>query len=475
MNLRPANSSHDLEQLTARPGVSASLYQASRLRTRHAHWQFLDNGGQLFVVDGSQIFDVGREVIKHLDAAAAFGDAAVATALGDLGIYLPQLIDDKPLESPPLRALTLAVAQKCNLGCSYCYAGQGQFGGAPKNMARETARQAVELLVGSSMQGTRLNLAFLGGEPLANRAVLRDATEYAASIAKSRGAHISFSITTNGTLLTKDDAEFFERYGFAVTISLDGPRDVHNRQRPFRNGNGSFDRIIQRTRPLLEIQRKMQVSVRATVAPGNASLRETLDLFLGMNFHSVGFSPVLRSPGERDEISSKELANFLDAMVDCGLEFERRVNRGERYAFINITNALREIDRGTHRPYPCGAGAGYLGVSADGDLAACHRFVEDKDGRMGSLDLGIDHDAQRHWLTERHVHAQSPCHSCWARYLCSGGCHHEVIARGRPACDYIRGWLHFCLQVYSRLKRSRPDWFDFPASVPYESRELTTV
>jgi len=38
---------------------------------------------------------------------------------------------------------------------------------------------------------------------------------------------------------------------------------------------------------------------------------------------------------------------------------------------------MRELQRGTHRPYPCGAGAGYLGVSADGDLAACHRFVGD--------------------------------------------------------------------------------------------------
>ena len=51
----------------------------------------------------------------------------------------------------------------------------------------------------------------------------------------------------------------------------------------------------------------------------------------------------------------------------------------------------------------------------------------------------------------RHVHRQEPCRSCWARYLCGGGCHHEVISRGRPACDYIRGWLHYCLEAYLRL------------------------
>ena len=43
--------------------------------------------------------------------------------------------------------------------------------------------------------------------------------------------------------------------------------------------------------------------------------------------------------------------------------------------------------------------------------------------------------------------------------MCGGGCHHEVISRGRPACDYIRGWLHWCLGAYARLTVARPDWF----------------
>jgi uncharacterized protein len=131
-----------------------------------------------------------------------------------------------------------------------------------------------------------------------------------------------------------------------------------------------------------------------------------------------------------------------------------------RYPFLNMVNALRELHRGTHRPYPCGAGAGYFGVSADGDLAACHRFVGDADGAMGSLQSGVDRARQTAWLTDRHVHAQEPCRSCWARYLCGGGCHHEVLARGRPACDFIRGWIHYTVQAYGRLSRLAPGWFE---------------
>jgi uncharacterized protein len=200
--------------------------------------------------------------------------------------------------------------------------------------------------------------------------------------------------------------------------------------------------------------------VRATVTPFNLRLRESLDFFLKMKFHSVGFSPVLRSPTGQGECDEGHLAEFLDAMVECGLEFEQRTLRGERYAFANVLNALHEIHRGTHRPYPCGAGAGYMGVSADGHLAACHRFVGDKAGRLGDLESGIDRQRQNIWLAQRHVHAQSPCSDCWARYLCSGGCHHEVIARGRPACGYIRGWLQYCLQAYGRLSKLNPAWFE---------------
>ena len=165
---------------------------------------------------------------------------------------------------------------------------------------------------------------------------------------------------------------------------------------------------------------------------------------------------MLSAPGGQGELQSDDLEAMLGEMIGCGREYERRSRLGERYPFANMVNAMREIHRGTHRPYPCGAGAGYLGVSADGELSACHRFVGDEDGAMGSLAGGVNKTRQAEWLAERHVHRQEPCRSCWARYLCGGGCHDEVLRRGRPACDYIRGWLHYCLEAYSAgSRRSR--------------------
>ncbi len=418
-------------------------------RSPDAHLVESDAGQHVLIPDGSRLFDADARLAARF--AAAIDDAQVDALLESLGLRGLPYVDDEPLTAPPLHALSLAIAQKCNLGCTYCYAQQGEFGGAAKNMLREAAEQAVDLLVNGAEPGARLNLAFLGGEPLANRALLQETTRRAATMAAARGVTLGFSITTNGTLLTAADADFFEEFGFAVTVSLDGPRDAHDAQRPFKSGKGSFDRIMANLAPMFEKQRRMQVTARVTVTPHNMMLRQTLDEFVAAGFHTVGFSPLLRSPTGVGELERDDLEVMLGEMIDCGREFERRTIAGERYPFANMLNALREIERGTHRPYPCGAGAGYLGVSAEGELAACHRFVGDADGKMGSLAEGIDAAKRAQWLSERHVHRQEPCTQCWARYLCGGGCHHEVIARGRPACDYIRGWLHYCLGAYLRL------------------------
>ena len=358
-----------------------------------------------------------------------------------------------------MRALSLAVAQQCNLGCTYCYAQEGTFGAKPRNMASETAQRAVDLLLSEAAPGERVNLSFLGGEPLVNRTVLRETTRYAARQAARRGVVVSFSVTSNGTLIDESDGEFFDEHGFAVTISLDGPQSAHDRLRPYKGGRGSFENILRNVGPLLACQRRMQVSARVTVTPENLDLRGTLDELIALGFHSVGFSPLLNAPSGRGEMTRDSLAAMLDAMVACGERFERRTIAGERYPFANLLFALQDIHKGTHRPYSCGAGAGYLGVSADGDLSACHRFVGDATGALGTLATGVDRARQSAWLAERHVHRQGPCRSCWARYLCGGGCHHEVIRRGRPACDYIRGWLHYCLSCYARLSAARPELF----------------
>jgi len=440
---------------------ASRLFALSRPHTPQAHLFETEYGCHLLMANGSRVYTISAEIAAQVQRLQNTPEDLVPY-LDALGLESAQYITEEALPPLPVRTLSLAIAQKCNLGCTYCYAQEGQFGGAPKNMPLEVAQAAVALLLRDTESGDRVQLAFLGGEPLINRDALRAATAFAVEAAQTKGVSLGFSITTNGTLLTPEDGAFFERHGFAVTISLDGIGATHDSLRPYKNGRGSYEQILKNVRPLLALQRRMQVSARVTVTPSNLCLRETLDALIALGFHSVGFSPMLTSPTGRGEMRQEDLHVMLEQMVTCGEEFERQVVADRRYPFQNMLNAMQEMHRGSHRPYPCGAGAGYFGVSAEGGLFACHRFVGDDVGVMGNVSDGADAERQSRWLAERHVHRQEPCRSCWARYLCGGGCHHEVLRRGRPACDYIRGWLHYCLQAYIRLAERKPAFFGVP-------------
>jgi uncharacterized protein len=348
------------------------------------HFFDTEYGLHMLIADGSQVYGIEPELQQEIEAAAKQNTDTLEILFKQYGLTAKTFIDGQPLSQPPLKALSLAVAQKCNLGCTYCYAQEGSFGGFAKNMSWEVAKAAVERLFEEAQPEERVNLSFLGGEPLVNRQLIHAATQLAFDLSQKKGVKIGFSITTNGTLLEPEDADFFERYGFAVTVSLDGVGEVHDRIRSFKSGKGSYERVMANIKPLLSQQRQMQVSARVTVTPKNLYLRETLEHFIGLGFHSIGFSPMLSSPTGREQMETEALQAMLAQMIDCGQEFERQTIVGNRYPFANITSAMQQIHRGTHRPYPCGAGAGYMGVSAEGNLSACHRFVDDEAGFMGS-------------------------------------------------------------------------------------------
>lgn len=454
----------------ASPAKAPALHDASQPSQGHAFET--EAGHHLMVVDRSRIYDVPATLSAALAQAALQGGAEAERALlAAEGLLLDEpAIDDGPLTAPLVTALALSIAQHCNLGCGYCYAdgggfGQGSEGQAPMDWA--VARQAIDGLIGGLAPGATARIAFMGGEPLLARALLRRATEHASAECARRGLRLQLAITTNATVLDEEDAAFFAAHGFAVTVSLDGEAEVHDALRPTRGGSGSHARILSRLPALLARQGQaplagrapMQASARITVTPRHRHLRASVEHLMALGFRSVGVSPSLSARDPALQIADDGFGALLAQMIECADAYEAHLLAGRDYPFANMLDAMRELHRGTHRPYPCGAGAGYLGVAADGELNACHRFVGDPRARFGDVSSGVDDAARQRWLAERHVHRQSPCSGCWARYLCGGGCHHEVLNRGRVACDFIRGWLDHCLKVYVRLSSQRPECF----------------
>jgi uncharacterized protein len=417
-------------------------------------------GEHVLVVDGSRIYDLDETTAAALTRALdGQGDATELNRIFALD-STKRRIDGTPLAPPPLHAISLTVAQSCNMGCGYCYADEGRFGGARRMMCEETARATVDRLLAEAAPGATVVVGFMGGEPLLNRRVVHATARYAVQAAAASGHAVRFTITTNGTVLKEEDVKLFSELPFTVAVSLDGDRAMHDATRPLLGGGSSYDRLIAGMRLFERHGRPQHLAARVTVTPPLIDkLGDVLEHGIGLGFDEVGFAAVLSSPDPRLALGGEDFPRLLNAMVNCGETALAELKAGRSYPFGNFETALGELHRGSHRPYPCGAAAGYLSASSDGGLFACHRFVDDPKFAMGDVRTGPDHGARALMLAERHVDRMDPCRQCWARYLCGGGCHHEVVSRGRPGCDYIRGWLQFCLRAYVELLDSRPEYF----------------
>lgn len=422
-------------------------------------------GAHLYLADGSRIFDLDRETAQSLSRRIDLGE--VPEELSDLiGVGSRRYIESEIIAPPPVKSLSLNVAQACNLSCSYCYADEGRFGGRAQTMPEAIAKQAIDRLIADAPPDSDLLIGYMGGEPFVNRKLVHWATRYAAKAAACAGHRMRYSVTTNATLIRDEDAELVVEFPFAVAVSLDGDKTNNDQQRRMASGRGSaYDVALAGLKRLTENGRPKHLSVRSTVTPWTGRLTDILEHLLSLDVDEAGFAPVIAAPPGTPAFSAEELQGFLTEMILCGTIAKDKALAGRVWPFSNFQTAMQQIHRGAHMPYPCGAGAGYLSVSAKGALYGCHRLVDDSNFYFGDVANGADHGARAAHLEQKHVDRQEPCKSCWARYLCGGGCYHEVANRGRIGCDYVRGWLDFCLSAYAELRHLAPGHFVSETSI----------
>lgn len=420
-------------------------------------------GTHLFLADGSRIFDIDKATSEALSLQLQEGiiPAELTGLIGNDD--KSRFIGVEPIAPPKLTSISLNVAQSCNMSCSYCYADEGRFGGKSSIMSDRIAKKAIDQLLEQAPPSSDLVVGFMGGEPFLNRKLVHEAVAYATDASNKSGHRVRFSVTTNATLLKNEDIALLKENPFSVTVSLDGDRKKNDSQRKVvRSKESAYQRALEGLTRLTRNGRPRHVSVRATVTPETGRLLPLLDHFMSLDIDEAGFAPVVASPPGTSAFGEDQMQTFLAHMLECGEKAKSLLLERKKYPFSNFETALNEIRRGTHRPYPCGAGAGYLSVNSSGGLYACHRLIDDEKFNFGDIFNGPSHKARQEHLAEMHVDQQEPCKSCWARYLCGGGCYHEVENRGRIGCDYIRNWLSFCLSSYAEIQKLAPNYFTQP-------------
>ena len=132
----------------------------------------------------------------------------------------------------------------CNLGCAYCYYldKSGIYGGREPRMTLPVLERVTRECIEAN-DVSEVHFVWHGGEPLVmGLDFFRKAVEFQRRYAG--GKRIQNSVQTNGTLLTDEWARFFRDHDFLVGISLDGPRDIHDRFRLDLGGRPSFDQVM---------------------------------------------------------------------------------------------------------------------------------------------------------------------------------------------------------------------------------------
>lgn len=429
----------------------------------------------LFGAEQASLFSIDpstQDVLARWHSREAFAlcaapapDRDVLEALRDAQLLVPLARSARPEPTPidpaatPLGTLVLEVAQACNLRCTYCYAGGGSYGGTARLMQPELARRAARYLIEASGQRESVTLVLFGGEPLLNLAALAAAVEEGEAAARERGKKLAVSLTTNGTRFTPDTVDFLREHRIAVSVSIDGPPDLHdtNRRYPGRGGRGSYADIVDGLH-LLRSRRGRQPAARVTLTPEQwGRVPEVFDHVLGLGFLEVGIAPA--SPVSTALLPTPAQDEALFAGFSALAErFVGTARSGQVLPFGNLLDLLGRLHVGQVKAAPCGAGLGYLALDTEGRFFICHRLAGAGRFQVGDLDGGVDYARIRACLDEQAAPRQRACAACWARSLCAGGCHYEnhlrEIELGLPpggSCAFIRRWLELGIRVYAEL------------------------
>jgi uncharacterized protein len=204
--------------------------------------------------------------------------------------------------------LTVLTTLQCNFACDYCF--QGDHGDYNKHAHKMSLETAAEVVAHAERQldavkPQRLTISFFGGEPLLNLPVVYFIAERMQAATAARGVQLGLAIITNGLLLTPEVVDRLVPYGLkGVKVTLDGDQSAHDRMRPLRGGQGTFDRIVANIRA---VAGKVSVSIGGNFDADNAeSYPALLDFLAAQEFApdiaKVAFKPVMR--GAADAIAA---------------------------------------------------------------------------------------------------------------------------------------------------------------------------
>lgn len=336
-------------------------------------------------------------------------------------VYENYIFDFKNRETV-VKALCLHIAHDCNLACQYCFAEEGEYHGRRALMSFEVGKKALDFLVANSGSRVNLEVDFFGGEPLMNWQVVKDLVAYGRSLEEPHNKKFRFTLTTNGVLLNDDILEFANKEMANIVLSIDGRKCVHDKMRPFRGGQGSYDLIVPKFQKVAESRNQMDYYVRGTFTHHNLDFSQDVLHLADLGFKQISVEPVVAPPEEAYAIREEDIPFLKEEYDRLAQEMIVRRKNGQKFNFFHFMIDLQGGPCVAKRLSGCGSGTEYLAVTPWGDFYPCHQFVGQEQFLMGNVDNGITNTEIRDEFKCCNVYAKDACKKCFAKFYCSGGC-----------------------------------------------------
>ena len=326
---------------------------------------------------------------------------------------------------PKITSAFFMLTNQCPLKCIYCFHNQN-----PQKMSYKTALNATKFLIKNSEEtGYTPNITFFGGEPLLEwDSIIIPLSNY---IRNEYKKPFNLSVTSNCVFMTEDKLKFMIENDIKLLFSIDGDKITQDKNRPFHNGNGSFD-VLKDKIPLI-LKYFPNMTFRATIHKDTCQ-----HTFHNMKFAiEQGYNNMFFIPNVFDEWTEEE-RNILKSQIALFSEyFVESVRKGKLIRLNNLDRVIQQIPMINEKhkknegrnivTHKCGLGTGgSASISVDGKIYACQEMATNDDlFLIGDIYNGEDLEKRKNLsslFNSLKVKGLNNCINCKFDKICDGAC-----------------------------------------------------
>lgn len=311
---------------------------------------------------------------------------------------------------------TLAITQRCNLACHYCYIQK-----TDSVMHLSTAKKIIDFIFENSQKNEKIDIGFFGGEPLLEFNLIKKITTLIQTHKSFDPSRVIISATTNGTIFSEEISNFLIENNMVLCVSCDGPSIVHDALRHFPDGSGSSSIVEKNIKQILKTF--PLIPVNAVYSPQNLnSLPEVVEYLSSLGVRNIYLSPDISARWTIKE------ANMFPHIYDCiGKKYMDFYRKGKPRYISLIDSKITAILRGGYKPLErCRMGNGEFAFAPSGNIYPCERFIGSDNGKahcLGNINDGFIPKGRCGRILSIHSAAvNEECQICGLKDYCMNWC-----------------------------------------------------